>query len=89
MWYYNFKSTGHEYDLEVDTNQANHDSITVFVNFRVEGPNGKYLGVIGVGLKVDSIEDTIRTYERNYGMSVYIVNVDGAPTSFKGTPIFS
>lgn len=89
VWYYNFKSTGHEYDLEVDTNQANHDSITVFVNFRVEGPNGKYLGVIGVGLKVDSIEDTIRTYERNYGMSVYIVNVDGAPTSFKGnTDIF-
>ena len=89
VWYYNFRSSGHEYDLEVDTNQANHDSITVFVNFRVEDGAGRYLGVIGVGLKVSSIEDTIRTYERTYGMSVYIANIDGASTSYKGsTDIF-
>lgn len=89
VWYYNFKASGHEYDLEVDTNQANHDNITVFVNFRVEDAKGKFLGVIGVGLKVASIEDTIRAYERNYGMSAYIVNVDGTPNSYKGsTDIF-
>lgn len=89
IWYYNFVSSGHEYDLEIDTNQANHNNITVFVNFRVVGDDGKLLGVIGVGLKASFIEDTIRSYEKNYNLSVYIINVGGAVNSFKGsTDIF-
>lgn len=90
IWYYNFIASGHEYDLEVDTNEANNNNITVFVNFRVEGDNGRLLGVIGVGLQASFIEDTIRSYEKNYGLSVYIINVGGAENSFTGsTDIFA
>ncbi|WP_051280158.1 sensor domain-containing diguanylate cyclase [Anaerovorax odorimutans] len=89
IWYYNFIKSGREYDLEVDTNEANNDNITVFVNFRMEDDNGNLLGVIGVGLQVSSIEKTIRLYENDYDMSVYIINVGGAKTSFSGnTDIF-
>lgn len=89
VWYYNFINSGNEYDLEVDTNEANHDSITVFVNFRVENDDGRLLGVIGVGLQVSFIEDTIRSYEQDYDLSVYIINVGGAKNSFSGdTDIF-
>lgn len=89
IWYYNFIKSGNEYDLEVDTNETKNDYITVFVNFRVEGSDGSLLGVIGVGLQVDSLGDTIYSYERDYGLSVHIINVMGAETSFKGsTDIF-
>ena len=45
--------------------------------------------MIGVGLQVDSLGDTIYSYERDYGLSVHIINVMGAETSFKGnTDIF-
>lgn len=89
IWYFNFVSSGQEHDLEVDTNQADNDTITVFVNFRVEGANGELLGVIGVGLQVSSIEETIRDYEKEFDLSVYIINVGGAENSFKGgTDIF-
>ncbi|MDP4109911.1 MAG: sensor domain-containing diguanylate cyclase [Bacillota bacterium] len=89
VWYYNFVNSGHEYDLQVDTNQANLNSVTVFVNFRVESNDGKLLGVIGVGLQVSLIEDTIRSYEKDYGLSVYIINVGGSVNSFAGsTDIF-
>jgi len=89
IWYYNFLASGHEYDLEVDTNEANNNIITVFVNFRVEGDDGGLLGVIGVGLQASFIEDTIRSYEKDYGLSVYIINVGGAENSFNGsTDIF-
>lgn len=88
VWYYNFVSSNNEYDLEVDTNQSSGDTITVFVNFRVEGKDG-LLGIIGVGLQVSFIEDTIREYERDYDLSVYIINEGGAKTSFTGdTDIF-
>jgi diguanylate cyclase (GGDEF)-like protein len=89
VWYYNFTESGHEYDLEVDTNQANGNKITVFVNFRIVSDDGMLLGVIGVGLQVDLLEDTIRSYENDYDLSVYIVNVGGAKNSFTGsTDIF-
>lgn len=89
VWYYNFIESGHEYDLEVDTNESSSDTITVFVNFRVEDDNGNLLGVIGLGLQVSLIEDTIRSYEDEYDLSVYIINVGGAETSFVGdTDIF-
>ncbi|MEA4932864.1 MAG: sensor histidine kinase [Lawsonibacter sp.] len=84
IWYYNFTESGHEYDLEVDTNQTNNNFITVFVNFRVESGDGKLLGVIGVGLQVDTLEGTIREYEEDYGLSVYIINAGGSKNSFTG-----
>lgn len=89
IWYYNFIDSGQEYDLEVDTNEANNNNITVFVNFRVEDDNGNLLGIIGVGLQASFIEETIRSYENDYDLSVYIVNVGGADNSFNsGTDIF-
>lgn len=89
IWYYNFLKSGHEYDLQVDTNESNSNNITIFVNFRVEGEDGKLLGVIGVGLQVSSIEEAIHAYEDNYDLSVYLINVSGAKNSFTGdTDIF-
>jgi diguanylate cyclase (GGDEF)-like protein len=89
VWYYNFINSGHEYDLQVDTNEASGNHLTIFVNFRVENEEKELLGVIGVGLQIDLVEDTIRSYERDYGLSVYIVNERGAQNSFTGsTDIF-
>ncbi|NCA67822.1 MAG: GGDEF domain-containing protein [Clostridia bacterium] len=84
IWFYNFKKSGHEYDLQVDTNETNGNTVTVFVNFRVEKTDGSLLGVIGVGLEVDTIEETIRNYESNYGLSVFIINEGGSDNSFTG-----
>lgn len=89
VWYYNFINSGQEYDLEVDTNEANNNYITVFVNFRVENDDGQLLGVIGVGLQVTFLEELIRSYEDDYDLSVYIINSSNVKTSFAGsTDIF-
>lgn len=89
VWYYNFVESGKEYDLEVDTNEADNNDVTLFVNFRVDGSDGRLLGIIGVGLKINLIEDTIQMYAENYGLSVYIINHGGVENSFSGdTDIF-
>jgi diguanylate cyclase (GGDEF)-like protein len=89
IWYYNFIKSGHEYDLQIDTNEADKNTITVFINFRMEGEDGRLLGVIGVGLEVSNIESVIRSYEKDYDLSVYIINVGGSKNSFAGdTDIF-
>ena len=85
IWYYNFLKLGQEYDLEVDTNEKNNNTISIFVNFRVVGNDGNLLGVIGVGFEVASIENVIRTYQDTYDLAIYIINVRGAENSFKGS----
>lgn len=89
IWYYNFIKSGNEYDIQIDTNEAEGNIITSFVNFRMESEDGKLLGVIGVGLEISDIEGIVRSYEQNYNLSVYIVNVRGSENSFgKDTDVF-
>ncbi|MBP1758759.1 MAG: hypothetical protein H6Q61_1008 [Firmicutes bacterium] len=85
IWYYNFLASGQEFDLQIDTNETSKDSLTVFVNFRVEGNDGTLLGVIGVGLQIDLLEEFVRSYEEDYDLSVYIINAGGAENSFAGS----
>jgi diguanylate cyclase (GGDEF)-like protein len=87
IWYYNFVNSGHEYDLQIDTSQADHNHITLFINFRVEDKNGRLLGIIGVGQQVDFLENLLHSYEQEYGLSVYIINARGARNSFSGTTV--
>jgi diguanylate cyclase (GGDEF) domain len=89
IWYYNFTKSGQEYDIEVDTNQVQSNTVTIFINFRVVSDDGRLLGVIGVGLQLDLVEDTIRNYEHDYGLSVYIIDAGSSKNSFTGsTDIF-
>ncbi len=85
VWFYNFIDSGREYDIQIDTNEYGGGGITMFVNFRMVGDDGSLLAVIGVGLLVDSLESTLSSYEKDYGLSVYIINAGGAENSFKGS----
>ncbi len=77
IWYSIFVDGRKSYDLDVDTDQVNGDSWTVFVNSRIEDSSGKLLGVCGIGTKIDNIQETLRHYEEEYKVKINLVNKDG------------
>ena len=77
IWYYNFIDTNREYDLDVDTNEAEGNRLTVFINHRLTDYKGRLLGVTGVGLNMDSISEMLKSYNRSYGSNIYLVDKDG------------
>ncbi|GAB7079988.1 sensor domain-containing diguanylate cyclase [Megalodesulfovibrio paquesii] len=77
VWYYAFIHTGKEYDLDVDTNQAADNTLTIFINFRVLDSKGKLLGVTGVGLKMDAVANIIRDTQARYLRRIYLVDPRG------------
>lgn len=77
VWYYNFIGMNKAVDLVVDTDEAKNDTLTVFINHRLEREDGELLGVTGVGLQLDEITDHIRHYENLYHHKIYIVDQDG------------
>ncbi len=77
VWYYRFIELGQEYDLDVDSNQAADNSLTIFINHRLEDYEGNLIGVTGAGLNVNHINKLIQTYQKKYTRNIYFVCTDG------------
>lgn len=77
QWYYSFVDNGHSYDLDVDTDEANQDRLTVFVNCRITDSHGKLLGVTGVGLESNQVQSLLKTFEDEYHLEAMLFNQDG------------
>ena len=77
VWYYKFKNTGVDYALDVDTNEAALNLLTVFINHRLTGYEGQFLGVVGVGLDYNRIATLLHDYREKYNRNVYMVDPGG------------
>jgi diguanylate cyclase (GGDEF)-like protein len=77
VWYYDFKAMNKPYDLTVDTNEAANNSLTIFINHRLNDYEGNLLGVTGVGLKMGMVANLLKSYRERYGRDIYLVNDDG------------
>ncbi|MEG1952758.1 MAG: diguanylate cyclase [Hydrogenoanaerobacterium sp.] len=77
VWYYSFLKNSDEYSLNVDNDQAKDNIITVFVNCKIKDDDGSVLGVVGVGMQVDSLQELLRSYEKEYGITAYLVDKNG------------
>ncbi|MBU0972705.1 MAG: sensor domain-containing diguanylate cyclase [Proteobacteria bacterium] len=76
-WYFNFKKRKVEYDLNVDTNEAQLNHLTIFINHRLEGYDNQLLGVVGVGLDFDRVATLMDYYKKKYNRDIYMVSPDG------------
>lgn len=77
VWYYEFKNRGVDYDLDVDTNEAAQNTLTIFINHRLNDYEGNLLGVIGVGLNMDNIGYLLDSYRKKYIRNIYLVDPNG------------
>ena len=77
IWYSIFLNGGKMYDFDVDTDEVNSDSWTIFVNSRIEDEEGKLLGVCGVGVVMTSIQEIFREFEQQYNVKVNLINRNG------------
>jgi len=76
-WYYKFINSGREYDLDVDTNETEKNTLTIFINHRTLDYSKNLIGVTGVGLKMDKITAMLKSYKETYGSIVYLINDEG------------
>ncbi|ACS80934.1 sensor domain-containing diguanylate cyclase [Maridesulfovibrio salexigens] len=77
VWYYDFVSSGEGHDLDVDSNEAANNILTVFINHRLASDDGKLLGVTGVGLKMDNVSRLLKKFSEKYGKTIFLVDGNG------------
>ncbi|MCK5099163.1 MAG: GGDEF domain-containing protein, partial [Desulfobacteraceae bacterium] len=77
-WYFRVRSMKPEYEINVDPDLANKDSMTIFINYRVFDYENNFIGATGIGLKVNAVKNLIKKYQDNYDRNIYFVDENGA-----------
>ena len=77
VWYFRARAMRGDYVIDVDTDQANRNALTIFINYRVKDFKGRFLGITGVGLTVDAVRGLIETYQTRFNRTIYFVNPQG------------
>lgn len=76
-WYFRVRDLKAPYEINVDLDMANHDSLTVFINYRVLDYQQRFIGATGVGLSVKAVVNLIDTYQQRYQRSVFFTDAKG------------
>jgi len=73
-WYFKFKNSGKNYELNKAVNVDMNNMPTVFINFRIQDKNGKFLGVVGMGLELAAIPRILNHYKGRNDRSIYFAD---------------
>ena len=77
IWYQIFLDSGKEVDLDTDRDQLNDFRWTIFVNVRTTDEDGTTLGVCGVGVFMDRLQEQFMQTEKEYGVKINLIDTDG------------
>lgn len=96
-WYYSFLEDSREYSLNIDNDEVQlaNNEINIFINCKIFSPNGEVMGVVGVGLGVDTMQEIFRNYEDTFQLRSYLVSNNGileistTKTGFEKTVFFA
>jgi two-component sensor histidine kinase len=76
-WYFRVSKMKPEYEINVDVDMANQDTLTVFINHKVFDYQGNYLGAAGVGLNIYDVKKKIEKYQNNYQRNIFFIDTQG------------
>ena len=76
-WYFRLRDLKAPYEINVDLDMANHDSLTVFINYQVHDYQQRFIGAAGVGLSVSSVVKLIDRYQQRYQRAVLFTDAKG------------
>lgn len=79
VWYYTMLESAGEYAMNVDNDEVAGagNAITLFVNCKIKGADGRVLGVVGVGLGIDYLQTMLRAYQEEFNVNAYCIDGQG------------
>ncbi|MGB0671154.1 MAG: sensor domain-containing diguanylate cyclase [Rhodospirillales bacterium] len=73
-WYFRVRALDKPYEINVDWDTADRTSLTIFINYRVLDYDGNFIGVTGVGLAVNAVQNLIASYQERFDRDIYFVD---------------
>ncbi|MBC8158708.1 MAG: GGDEF domain-containing protein [Rhodospirillales bacterium] len=79
-WYFRVRDIANDFEINVDFDEVNRDTVTVFINYKVFDYAGRYIGATGVGLAVTVVKELLESYRQRFERLVYFVDGEGNVT---------
>jgi diguanylate cyclase (GGDEF)-like protein len=76
-WFFNFKNSAKDYEINLDYNQNLGSSLIMFINYGVMDYAKQFIGVTGIGIELLDIEKMLHSFKQKYKYDVYFVNKKG------------
>lgn len=76
-WYYDFKESGKEYELNSSIDVDPNKTPTIFINHRVVDNESNFIGVAGLGIEFDTIPKVLAEYNGKYNRNIYFIDSRG------------
>jgi len=76
-WFQRARDSAAPFTTEIDSDLADAALPTVFINYRMQDEAGRFLGVTGIGLRLDAVRALLGRYQARYGCRVYFVDRSG------------
>ena len=76
-WYSDFTTSGVPYSLSINNDVVQKDNVMVFVNCRVEDKKRRFVGVCGIGVDKEKINELIQSFESKYNLKIHIISEKG------------
>ncbi len=94
VWYYEFLNLEDDYTINIDNDEAARNEITVFINCRIKDDNGTTIGVVGVGVNIESLQELLASYEHEFGVETFLIDrggkiqISNSKTGFQNVNLF-
>jgi len=71
-WYFRFKNTGVEKEINIDRNMKIDSEYIMFMNHKIFDQNHNLIGMTSSGVRINSIHKMLKTFIDKYHLEVYI-----------------
>lgn len=76
-WYYKFKQTQGQHEINLDLNEHLSNSLMMFINYKIFDKDYSLLGATGIGLKISYIDDMLKMFRQKYKFRVFFLDEKG------------
>lgn len=76
-WYFRVREMKEDYEINVDSDMENNNALTFFINYRVYDYQKNFIGITGVGLTVNTVQELINHYQSKYKRDILFIDKKG------------
>jgi diguanylate cyclase (GGDEF)-like protein len=81
QWFFSMRTHPSAYRVDIDTNEAANDQLTIFINHKILDGDGRFIGVTGLGLDVSTTSRLIAEYKARFDRDIFFVDRQGVVQS--------
>lgn len=76
-WYAHCRDNAADFEINADIDMHVSNRLTLFINYKVFDYEGRFIGITGVAMRIESIEALVRKFKEKYHKTIYFVTPGG------------